>query len=184
MTPSLVPSSRFPRDGRLYSTPAVHASSSSAAQPAYTQGGYYGAQYMDPAEQRSASMNTSPPFIPTPSEIAHTYTYGPSVANIPHDEYASGADYPAPPPTLVPSATRSRGIVAGRPRTGSSPSVSPTAQSASGERFPCEKCGKTFSRSHDRKRHHETQHLASPIIHRCRYCEKEFSRCEPLLWVA
>jgi hypothetical protein len=46
----------------------------------------------------------------------------------------------------------------------------------SGERFICEVCGKDFSRAHDRKRHHETQHAATPVTHKCVYCEKDFSR--------
>lgn len=56
--------------------------------------------------------------------------------------------------------------------------TSPTAiSSTSGERFVCEVCGKDFSRAHDRKRHHETQHAATPVTHKCIYCEKDFSRC-------
>ena len=52
--------------------------------------------------------------------------------------------------------------------------------SLSGERFSCVKCGATFGRSHDRKRHYETHHLATPPVHRCQYCRKEFSRADSL----
>ncbi|KAJ6463970.1 hypothetical protein C8R45DRAFT_1024802 [Mycena sanguinolenta] len=50
----------------------------------------------------------------------------------------------------------------------------------SGERFICGVCGKDFSRAHDRKRHHETQHAATPVTHKCIYCEKDFSRADSL----
>ncbi|EKM54731.1 uncharacterized protein PHACADRAFT_258764 [Phanerochaete carnosa HHB-10118-sp] len=48
------------------------------------------------------------------------------------------------------------------------------------ERFACEKCDKTFSRAHDRKRHYESQHSTHPYLHRCRFCTKEFSRADSL----
>ncbi|KAI0683147.1 hypothetical protein BC835DRAFT_1396861 [Cytidiella melzeri] len=48
------------------------------------------------------------------------------------------------------------------------------------ERYPCDKCDKTFSRSHDRKRHYESQHSAQPTSHRCPYCKKEFSRADSM----
>ena len=48
------------------------------------------------------------------------------------------------------------------------------------ERFPCDKCDKTFSRAHDRKRHYESQHTAHPYLHKCRFCNKEFSRADSL----
>lgn len=48
------------------------------------------------------------------------------------------------------------------------------------ERFPCDKCDKTFSRSHDRKRHYESQHSSQPTSHRCPYCHKEFSRADSM----
>ncbi|KAJ7162073.1 hypothetical protein C8R46DRAFT_1222212 [Mycena filopes] len=41
-------------------------------------------------------------------------------------------------------------------------------------------CGKDFSRAHDRKRHHETQHAATPVTHKCRHCDKDFSRADSL----
>jgi Zinc finger, C2H2 type len=49
-----------------------------------------------------------------------------------------------------------------------------------GDRFVCSRCGATFSRAHDRKRHYETQHLESPPVHRCQHCQREFSRSDSL----
>ncbi|KAJ3491257.1 hypothetical protein NLI96_g834 [Meripilus lineatus] len=48
------------------------------------------------------------------------------------------------------------------------------------ERFPCEKCTKTFSRAHDRKRHFETHHTSHPPSHPCQFCKKGFSRADSL----
>jgi len=174
MTPS-VPSSRYhstSRDPRLFTDSQGIVPSSNGSVYSHES------QFLQQTFTSSGELRTQ--FIPTPSEMT---TYG---------NYATG---PPRSPTAPPSArysstgslnysahlvasthggpTRPR-ISTTRPRSGtlgSSPGNSP-----SGERFPCEKCGKTFSRSHDRKRHHETQHLATPIIHRCRWCEKEFSR--------
>lgn len=193
MTPSLVPTHRYPnpnpnRDARYINSHSVAASSSnsSIAQPAYEpQNQYYNAPYTHP-EYRTPISNHSHSRIPTPSEIANSYSnYShhmttPQSPTIPEDPYtSSSADYPAAPHMLPSHAQGHRPrIVTGRPRTASAAgSTSPTsASSPPGERFPCDKCGKTFSRSHDRKRHHETQHLVFPIIHTCKYCTKEFSR--------
>ena len=197
MTPSLVPAHRYPnpnpnRDARYINSHGVAASSSnsSISQPAYApQNQYYGASYIPP-EYRTPISNHPHPRIPTPSEIANSYSNyphhmtSPQSPTIREDPYTSSSgNYPAPPHMLHSHAQgiqshRPSRIVTGRPRTASAAgSTSPTsASSPSGERFPCDKCGKTFSRSHDRKRHHETQHLVSPIIHSCKYCGKEFSR--------
>ncbi|KXN90968.1 Transcriptional regulator MET31 [Leucoagaricus sp. SymC.cos] len=163
-----------------YSSSGILNSSSALQQPYSNQASYYNSY----PENRSPSNQTQ--FIPTPSEMANSYTnypmsphspqtpsqYGPAVGG-----YHSNVQVlPQPQYPLRPSR-----ISTGRPRTASGTTTSPTsATSPSGERFPCEKCGKTFSRSHDRKRHHETQHLPTPVIHRCRYCEKEFSRADSL----
>ncbi|KAK2464174.1 hypothetical protein APHAL10511_003631 [Amanita phalloides] len=119
---------------------------------------------VDQHNQRTPSTQ----FILTPSEMVR---YGGSQTHgHPQEQYVASPSYESSsvlqPPRIPPSG----------PRT--VPGGSPTA--ASGERFLCEKCGKTFSRSHDRKRHHETQHLPTPVIHRCRFCEKEFSRSDSL----
>ncbi len=66
-----------------------------------------------------------------------------------------------------------------------SPNLSPhvphrTPAAAAGivapERFVCQICKKSFSRSHDRKRHHVGQHLDSHARPVCPNCHKDFSR--------
>ena len=61
-----------------------------------------------------------------------------------------------------------------------SPPRSPTSSSPGAERFPCERCTKTFTRAHDRKRHFETHHSPQPPSHKCMFCHKEFSRADSL----
>uniref|UniRef100_A0A8H8CP12 C2H2-type domain-containing protein n=1 Tax=Psilocybe cubensis TaxID=181762 RepID=A0A8H8CP12_PSICU len=193
MTPSLVAANRYPRDPRYYNQQGFGGSSSSTSQSLYaSQNQPYPPQYLPTSDQRSVPLSPTPNppahFIPTPSEIAHNYSsyshhlVTPHSPTSPEDQYHSSADYSSPP-HIVPSSHGSQShrlsrIATGRPQSVSAAtSTSPiSASSPSGERFPCEKCGKTFSRSHDRKRHHETQHLASPILHICPYCSKEFSR--------
>ncbi|KDR75093.1 hypothetical protein GALMADRAFT_69496 [Galerina marginata CBS 339.88] len=199
MTPSLAAAHRYPdssRDPRYYHPQSFGASSSSAT-PYTTQNQLYPPQYPPTADQRPVPLghtpHSRPHFIPTPSEIASSYSsynhqmvtpHSPST--IPEDGYAP-SDYPVSP-HMGPSSHGGHGhrpsrITTGRPRTVSTAAASPSptsASSPSGERFPCEKCGKTFSRSHDRKRHHETQHLPTPIFHVCPYCSKEFSRSGPV----
>lgn len=46
------------------------------------------------------------------------------------------------------------------------------------ERYACDRCDRTFSRPHDRKRHYESQHLQTS--HACQFCRKEFSRADSL----
>ncbi|KAF8902907.1 hypothetical protein CPB84DRAFT_1678420 [Gymnopilus junonius] len=189
MTPSLVPANRYlnsSRDPRYYNSQAFGGSSSSSSPSPYpAQSPQYASHYLPPSDHRSGSVDHTPQFIPTPSEIASSYSSyshqmtSPQSPTIPEDGFPP--DYPVPPHMVPPSlggGHRSSRIATGRPRTVSTvtSTSSASASSATGERFPCEKCGKTFSRSHDRKRHHETQHLATPIYHVCPYCSKEFSR--------
>jgi hypothetical protein len=195
MTPSLTahryPNSSRSNDPRYHSSQGYGSSTSPAPLPMYgTQSHQYSAQYIPSSDQRSHPLSQTPhspsQFIPTPSEMAHSYSsYSHQSPHSPTTDaqYSSSSlDYPVPPHMVPASRTNhphlpSR-IITGRPRTMSAAaSTSPTsASSPSGERFPCEKCGKTFSRSHDRKRHNETQHTAMPIMHACQFCQKEFSR--------
>jgi hypothetical protein len=189
------PSHRYAQSGgddRYYQAPGG-ASSSHATPSTYpSQTPYYPSQYPAPREHRSRpsgghSHSPEAQFIPTPSEIAHSYNnYPPRQISVPPQSPTispgvpySSSQYPAPH-TIVPSSRSSLQrpthiSTSGRPQTAPT-GLSPTSASSPGERFACDRCGKTFSRSHDRKRHHETQHLSTPVIHRCRFCEKEFSR--------
>ena len=63
----------------------------------------------------------------------------------------------------------SRGTAMTPPQSSPSPGV---------ERYACDRCDRTFSRPHDRKRHYESQHLQTS--HACQYCRKEFSRADSL----
>ena len=194
MTPSLVPAHRYPNSNRDSRYPNSHgvvgsSSNSSISQPPYApQNQYYDAPYIPP-EYRTHVSSNSHSRIPTPSEIANSYSNYPHHMTTPQSPTVPEGLYPSSPvdysaqPHMLPSSHAHRPrIVTGRPRTASAAaSTSPTASSPSGERFPCDKCGKTFSRSHDRKRHHETQHLISPVIHSCKYCGKEFSRYLPMI---
>lgn len=56
--------------------------------------------------------------------------------------------------------------------------VPTTSSSPGAERFPCDKCDRSFSRAHDRKRHYESHHLQTPHI--CPTCGKDFSRSDSL----
>ncbi len=164
-----------------YSSSGV-VNTSPSSQQSYPNQAYYTQQYHNGLETRSSSNQTQ--FVPTPSEIANSYPNytQPMVPNSPPaapGHYGPGMNgYPDPVQMLSQPQhpLRPSRISTGRPHTASGTTSPTSATSPSGERFPCEKCGKTFSRSHDRKRHHETQHLPTPVIHRCRYCEKEFSR--------
>jgi hypothetical protein len=196
MTPSIASPSRYPNTGRItearvYGAHAYHggSSSTSVSQPAYpVQNGSYPPQYPPSAEQRQYASGQRPQaslqFIPTPSEIAHsysTYAQGTAPRSPVVDESYSSLDYTTPHSSMASSSHRPARIATGRPRPPSTVPTSPTsASSPSGERFPCEKCGKTFSRSHDRKRHHETQHTPIPVMHTCHHCQKEFSRADSL----
>ncbi|KAF7374738.1 Transcriptional regulator MET31 [Mycena sanguinolenta] len=108
--------------------------------------------------QRHSSTQPSPPrrFISTLSEAK--------------DEEAGPSRPWSALRTILPSPTPSP-----RPR-----STAPSALSSYGERFICGVCAKSFSRAHDRKRHHETHHAPTRILHKCHYCEKDFSRADSL----
>jgi uncharacterized Zn-finger protein len=124
-----------------------------------------------PVSYHRHSSTTQPQprnFIPTPSEAyASRPPRPPSAMHRGGGPYSSFSSHPIAVPLTRPHQSSSS-----RPR--SSMGNGPLA--VSGERFICEVCGKDFSRAHDRKRHHETQHAATPVTHKCVYCEKDFSR--------
>ncbi|KAF7376569.1 Transcriptional regulator MET31 [Mycena sanguinolenta] len=132
--------------------PSYHSNPSSSYPSASPTSGSY---------QRHSSTQPQPRnFIPTPSEAYANPTRPPR----PSSAMRTGGHYSS----TLPSPTS-------RPRSSMS-----SAPVTSGERFICGVCGKDFSRAHDRKRHHETQHAATPVTHKCIYCEKDFSRADSL----
>lgn len=193
VSPSLMSGHRYPhasREPRYLPSQDFLPPSSPLSPGMYTQPSiHYPSNCLPVLDQNTVHVSHTTQqtrFIPTPSQIAHAYsTYSPQISNsgLQGDLYdTSHIEYTSAPHMALPNTIqrRSSRTFNGRPSGGSvAGGGSPTAASSpSSERFPCEKCGKTFSRSHDRKRHYETQHLPSPIIHRCMYCHKEFSRCD------
>ena len=144
-----------------------------------------------PPQQSFDGRDQATPFFPTPvqaieyQQYAETYDQGrhrrsgscsvPVSGGYPHPSARTAAPFPpsVPPAQHYPTQFT---------ETASSQSdMSPDhSQALPGERFSCVKCEATFGRSHDRKRHYETRHLATPPVHRCQYCRKEFSRADSL----
>lgn len=116
---------------------------------------------------------------------AHGHTSSASTAHPPSSPYT--AHYlPTPAQTMALPAhapgggsSSSSAHAHGHQRRPSAPHGAPPG-SPELERFPCDRCDKTFSRAHDRKRHYESQHAPHPSLHRCRFCAKEFSRSDSL----
>ncbi|KAJ3992604.1 hypothetical protein F5050DRAFT_1811317 [Lentinula boryana] len=167
---------RHPTDPRYYhssggiSSSTSHGGNGPPSAPLFSTHQYPTSQ--SPASQRDR-------FIPTPSEIAHAY--GNYSGSIPDQHLSqSPSTYPTPGHHSRYHHQTSTSPILSTTRATTIRSSHASATSPSNERFPCEICGKTFSRSHDRKRHHETQHIPSPVLHRCRYCRKEFSRADSL----
>ncbi|THU96736.1 hypothetical protein K435DRAFT_965813 [Dendrothele bispora CBS 962.96] len=161
--------SRSVADPRYYNSSMVSQSSSSQQPSSLTS--YYGG---------SSSQYSSGPtdrYIPTPSDLAsNQYEYSTQQMSQSPTMYSTPGHHQRQhrQPSTSPILT-SRPSHASRTLHSQGAPVSPTT-----ERYLCEICGKTFSRSHDRKRHHETQHIPSPVLHKCRYCRKEFSRADSL----
>ncbi|OAX37920.1 hypothetical protein K503DRAFT_204068 [Rhizopogon vinicolor AM-OR11-026] len=114
-------------------------------------------------------------FIPTPSQAYQAYS-SPTTSNQrvrpPIEPYHHMSPNPqhntqrnSPPPALRST------------HTPTSPSSNPALL---GDRYPCDLCERSFTRSHDRRRHYETVHATTPVLHRCRYCMKDFSRADSL----
>jgi len=125
-------------------------------------------------------------FIPTPSQAMEYRQYtdtsrqsnrrsgsvsSPLNPGYNHPSSSTATHFPpaVPPSQHYPSQYASTSAV----------SANYTSTSA-GDRFVCSQCDASFSRPHDRRRHYETQHLESPPVHRCRYCQKEFTRADSL----
>jgi hypothetical protein len=186
---SSTPTYNFPSSGgnTAYYEPSGSFASSSSPTSHYPPNPpyYVPSQYPSTPQHRvhQASHTSGAHFIPTRSELAHSYPsysgqISPDQSSQPPDLYSNSEfQQHRVPSSSRPSLPQPTHTSTADPQNVSRASASPTSASfPSGERYPCERCGKTFSRAHDRKRHHETQHLPTPVIHRCRFCEKEFSR--------
>ncbi|KAJ7451841.1 hypothetical protein B0H11DRAFT_2246263 [Mycena galericulata] len=203
IAPAPSSSDRYPRTGHYPSRPPAAEYSNPSypytAQPD-NRGGYRPNEppySYNPSAPRAITPPNAPPvsyhrhsstvqptprqFIPTPSEAYANPSRPPRPASAMHSQSRPGTNpYSTSPHTSAGSSSRPHypGSSSSRPKTSmnSPPAVSPT----SGERFVCEVCRKDFSRAHDRKRHHETQHAATPVAHKCIYCGKDFSRADSL----
>lgn len=143
---------------------------SSAPGPQYTTNSH---AHVDPQVVRSHAHSQH--FIPTPSQTYHAYpsattsnqrvrpTVEPYYHMSPNPQLNTQSSSPPPAPRSAHTST--------------SPSSNPALL---GERYPCGLCDRSFTRSHDRRRHCETVHATSPVLHRCRYCGKDFSRADSL----
>ncbi|PCH36005.1 hypothetical protein WOLCODRAFT_166606 [Wolfiporia cocos MD-104 SS10] len=141
----------------------------SSAYPAGYHSGHGGAPS---GMQRGASPAPHSPYGGQQYAPAAASTYG---ATAHHRHSPQSTRYiPTPAQTIQLQNMSSRGAAASNnivipPSSSPSPGV---------ERYPCDKCDRTFSRPHDRKRHYESQHMMTS--HMCKYCQKEFSRADSL----
>ncbi|KAJ6594435.1 hypothetical protein B0H19DRAFT_61726 [Mycena capillaripes] len=170
-SPAPYPPSQYPPENRGSSYPSNQPGSSSYPFNARASSPLNG----PPISYHRHSSTAQPQprsFIPTPSEAYANPSHPPRPPSAMHrgSGHYSGTPHPAPPSSSRPPHQSG----SSRPRSSMS---NPPMTTSSGERFICEVCGKDFSRAHDRKRHHETQHAATPVTHKCVYCEKDFSRC-------
>ncbi|KAK7005962.1 transcriptional regulator MET31 [Favolaschia claudopus] len=168
--------SGYPRSSANYSNPPGYPSASQ--YPDNRESGY---PSNPPPSSSSYQFNARSPspgtyqrqpqprnFIPTPSEAYANPARPPRSSSMPmpaHSNRAGGSYAPA----QNPSSSRTR-----------NPMCNHASSSHSTERYTCEVCGRDFSRAHDRKRHHETQHATSPVTHKCPFCKKDFSRADSL----
>ena len=123
--------------------------------------GYHAQTRQDPYQYRSHSL---PETIPEHNPYIHTHPQ--------HDPPYSSHPNPLHPIQINP--------LPGSQAARESPTSLSPSSTAQGDRFPCDKCDRSFTRAHDRKRHYETHHLSNPAVHRCRHCDKSFSRSDSL----
>lgn len=160
-----IPPSRYPSHGHSHHRdpsypPLSPVMGYAGSAPEYAQSNAYASQSMPPTN-----------FIPTPSDLAQ------QAQAQSQSQYASYPISPSPHAsrhprhTRAPSSSSSPGIT--RPRSGSHRQASSEPAT---ERYACNYCSKSFSRSHDRKRHHVGQHLDAQARPVCPNCRKDFSR--------
>jgi hypothetical protein len=142
---------------------------SSAPGPQYT----ISHPQLDPQTVRAHAHTQQ--FIPTPTQTYQVYsntttsnqrvrpTLEPYYHMSPNPQHTTQRSSPPPAPHSAHTST--------------SPSSNPPLVV---DRYPCDLCDRSFTRSHDRRRHYETVHAPTPVLHRCRYCGKDFSRADSL----
>ena len=141
--------------------------------------------------QTQLSQSQQNQFIPTPSQAYQVYSsVGPtpsarSRAAIEPYYHMSPNPQHAVHPHAVPMAHGAGGRNSAAPGTSHPHHVQASTHTgtivvAAGERYLCNRCERTFTRSHDRRRHYETVHSTSPLLHKCRFCRKDFSRSDSL----
>ncbi|GJE92755.1 hypothetical protein PsYK624_089110 [Phanerochaete sordida] len=170
----------YPNDPRR----VPHSTSYPGAVPQTHQMAYAGTHavsapgalpYPSPSQAPHAQSAAAPgAYRAQPAQHAPVPTYPPSSSYT--QEYFTT---PAQGMRLTHGGTSSAGY-ASHSHQAHAHAYAPPASPEGSERFPCDKCDKTFSRAHDRKRHHESQHSTHPYFHRCRFCNKEFSRADSL----
>ncbi|KAF8554239.1 hypothetical protein OG21DRAFT_1484844 [Imleria badia] len=128
-------------------------------------------------------------FIPTPSQAYQVYSSTPPASSARSRSSVEPYYHMSPNPQHVmhaspASTTHAASGTGGRSNTahgsGSNSTQTGTIVVAAGERYPCDLCDRSFTRLHDRRRHYETVHATSPVLHKCRFCRKDFSRSDSL----
>ncbi|KAI0088160.1 hypothetical protein BDY19DRAFT_215264 [Irpex rosettiformis] len=157
-----------------YSNP--RSMSSSGGHASYISD-HYTAQYQSQYPQQAVSHQQQQMHSP----IGQRYSSSP-IQVLQHDRRASTSPTTpyASPHSSYPSSSHHHHHHHHHHTSTSSHGHTQLSPSPGTERFPCDKCDKTFSRSHDRKRHYESQHSPQPTSHRCPFCHKEFSRADSM----
>lgn len=163
--------------------PMEHYTSSSSPASSYATPNHPG--HLNQQASRHHPPHHHPQqFIPTPSQA---YVYSGSAA--PSARTRSSVEpyyHMSPNPQHVMHASPASTTHGASGRSSSAHGHNhPSAQTgsmalATGERYPCDLCDRSFTRLHDRRRHYETVHATSPVLHKCRYCRKDFSRADSL----
>ncbi|EPT04654.1 hypothetical protein FOMPIDRAFT_110028 [Fomitopsis schrenkii] len=182
------PTPSYPATAAPSSIPYTHATAQYAAYPQVASGQAVVAHTADPRSAYGGQPLHSLPFTNAQATGAQQPAY-PGMHTPPRDPYAqqfnAQAAYnqgpshhavhhetryiPTPAQAMQSYHTLPSGSRATPPQSSPSPGV---------ERYACDRCDRTFSRPHDRKRHYESQHLQTS--HACQFCRKEFSRADSL----
>lgn len=150
----------------------------------------------------SGHMNSPPPqhhsqlpqqqqqqFIPTPSQAYQVFSSAgspPARSRSTVEPYYHMSPNPQHVVHALPASTthgagaRSNAHSSGPSHHAHAGTHTGTIVVAAGERYACNRCDRSFTRLHDRRRHYETVHSTSPVLHKCRFCRKDFSRSDSL----